>query len=94
MNELLVRALTGAELVLAGAELVLAVVKLINRRVKLISKLSHHVWPIESCARGNIPGFGVVKLTSSSAGKSARRSEIWEFRAPYEGTGTHQGKNL
>ena len=35
LNELLVSALTGAELVLAGA-------KLINRRVKLISKLSHH----------------------------------------------------
>ena len=56
LNELVVSALTGAELVLAGAEVVLAVAevvlavaelvlagaKLINRRVKLISKLSHH----------------------------------------------------
>ena len=49
LNELFVRALTGAklvlagaELVLAGAELVLAGAKLINRLVELISKLTYH----------------------------------------------------
>ena len=49
LNELFVRALAGAklilagaELVLAGAELVLGGAKLINRRVELISKLTYH----------------------------------------------------
>ena len=49
LNELFVRALAGAELVLAGVErvnrlakLVLAGAELINRRVELISKLSYH----------------------------------------------------